>query len=165
MLTAFIIWAVTMVVAGVVVLVRGDGRVPRALELILVTWLFSCGLQALLAASGHLFRPDQTAESIGWVASPRFQFEVGIANLAIAVLLLGCLRYREGWLTAAVVAFSIWLWGDAVGHVVSWVETGDTASGNTGWAFLFDLVNPLVALVLFVWWHRIRPGPRPIIRY
>jgi hypothetical protein len=164
-LTAFIIWAVTVIVAGLVVLLRGDGRLPRALELILVTWLFSCGLQALFAASGHLFQPEQTAESIGWAASPRFQFEVGIANLAIAVLLIGCVRSRGGWMTAAVVAFSIWLWGDAVGHVISWVDTGDSAAGNTGWAFVLDLVNPLVALILFLWWRRVRPGPRPLIRY
>lgn len=165
MLTAFIIWAVTVVVAGLVVLLRGDGRLPRALELILVTWLFAAGLQLLLGASGHLFRPEATAESIGWESNVRFQFEVGIANLAIAVLLLGCLRSREGWMTAAVIAFSIWLWGDAVGHFISWMETGDTAAGNTGWIFLLDLVNPLVALILFLWWRRVRPGPRPIIRY
>lgn len=165
MLTALIVWGATLVVAALVVVIRGDGRAPRALELLLVTWLVSAGLQSLFAASGHLFRPEETAAAIGWAASPRFQFEVGIANIAVAVLLLGCIRCRRGWLTAAVVVLAIWLWGAAIGHVISWSETGDSAGGNTGWAFALDLVNPLVAVLLYVWWRRIRPGPRPIIRY
>jgi len=62
-------------------------------------------------------RPTETAAAhIGWQVSP-FQFEVGMADLAIGITACLSLWRDLEFKTAAVSAASIVLLGDAIGHV------------------------------------------------
>jgi hypothetical protein len=83
----------------------------------------------------------------GWQVSP-FQFEVGMADLAIGVT--ACLAFwRElAFKAAAVSAASIFLLGDAVGHVREMMVAGNFAPGNAGVPFYMDVICPLPAIVL-----------------
>jgi hypothetical protein len=47
------------------------------------------GLMGLLTAYAHVFRPAETSASIGWMTSP-YEYEVGMADLAIGVLGVLC---------------------------------------------------------------------------
>lgn len=94
----------------------------------------------------HCFWGDIAAEGIGWSNSP-FQWEVGIANAVVGALGLLSLKSSRQFRLATVIAVSIWLWGDAVGHVNQMIVAGNFAPGNAGPWFWTDVVGP-PALIL-----------------
>jgi hypothetical protein len=89
------------------------------------------------------------AEQIGWEVSP-FQFEVGVADLAVGVT--ACLAFWRSWefRAAAVCAASIFLLGDAFGHVRQMIRADNSAPGNAGVPFYVDITCPMVAIVLLI---------------
>jgi hypothetical protein len=112
-----------------------------------VLWLI--GITGFILASGHLFMPAPTAASIGWAASP-FQWEVGLANLAYGVLGVTASSFDRDYTLAAIVAFSIYLLGAAAGHVRSMIRDHNFAPGNTGYVFWFDVLAPVLLIVMYV---------------
>lgn len=111
------------------------------------------GLYGTYSFAMHLLFGDFIAAQIGWPNSP-FQYEVAYANLTIAILGFSTvwLRRRD-YMVAAIVAYSSWIFADGIGHVVSLVQSGNTAEYNTGTILFTDLLMPLVAALL-VWWSR-----------
>src|SRR5215210_6461656 len=75
--------------------------------------LLPIGVTGLWAGVFHVFFPAMAATLIGWEVSP-FQFEVGMADLAIGVT--ACISFWRdlNFKAAAVCAASIFLLGDAV---------------------------------------------------
>jgi hypothetical protein len=80
---------------------------------------------------------------IGWEDRP-FQYEVGIADLAVGVL---------GWLAfwgnfsfrlAAAIAGIVWQWGDALGHMRLMMVADNFAPGNARPWFWTDMLVPFV---------------------
>ena len=51
---------------------------------------------------------------------------------------------------AAICAASIFLLGDAVGHVRQMMEAGNFAPGNAGVPFYMDILCPVLAIALVV---------------
>lgn len=92
--------------------------------------VFYVGLMELLAAPGQVFRPIQTAAMIGFAPSP-FQYEVGMANLAIGVLGILCIWIRGRYWLAIALANAIWLIGDAIGHARQLAIAGNHAPYNS----------------------------------
>lgn len=134
---------------------RTDAHGGRALELFLVWWIVANGVMAILGGISHIGpTSDEVAEGIGYVQS-MFQWEVGWGDITVGVLLVGVARWRDGWLTAAVVAWAISYWGDAIGHVMEWVSHDNTAPSNT-WALPSDILGPLVAVALLIAFRRAR---------
>jgi hypothetical protein len=109
--------------------------------------LLPIGVTGLWAGAFHVFFPATAAAHIGWQVSP-FQFEVGMADFAIGVT--ACLSFwRElAFKAAAVCAASIFLLGDAVGHVREMMVAGNFAPGNAGLPFYMDIICPLLAIAL-----------------
>ncbi|MBT4530779.1 MAG: hypothetical protein HOC27_06190, partial [Phycisphaerae bacterium] len=79
-----------------------------------------------------------------------FQWEVGIANAVVGGLGLLSLKASRQFRTAVVIGFSIWLWGDAVGHVYQMVAAGNFAPGNAGPWFWTDVVGPAVLIFFHI---------------
>jgi hypothetical protein len=126
---------------------RGHGSVAeRFLSWIL---LLPIGVTGLWAGGAHVFFPAIAAAHIGWQVSP-FQFEVGMADLAIGVT--ACIAFWRdlGFKAAAVSASSIFLLGDATGHVRQMMVAGNFAPGNAGLPFYMDIICPVLAIVLLV---------------
>jgi hypothetical protein len=140
--------AVLFVIALILATVRrGHGNTAeRYLSWIL---LLPIGVTGLWAGIAHVFFPETAAAHIGWQVSP-FQFEVGMADLAIGVT--ACIAFWRdlGFKAAAVSAASIFLLGDAIGHVRQMISTGNFAPGNAGVPFYMDIVCPVLAIVLLV---------------
>jgi disulfide bond formation protein DsbB len=138
--------AILLVLALVLATVRRDP--PQAAERFLA-WLLllPIGVTGLWAGGSHVFFPSVAAAHIGWQLSP-FQYEVGMADLAIGVP--ACLAFwRDLSFKAAVVCTAaIFLLGDAVGHVRQMIEAGNFAPGNAGVPFYMDVICPLLALLL-----------------
>lgn len=111
---------------------------------------FNIGLQGLLAASGHILMPNVIAEQIGWPTGSPFQFEIGIANLAVGVAGVLCVWFGAGFKLATVAINSIFLFGAAYGHFVQQAK-GDTSPYNTG-VFLYfgDIIIPAIILILMI---------------
>jgi hypothetical protein len=127
----------------------------------LLAWmlLLPIGVTGLWAAAFHLIFPKVAAADIGWEVSP-FQFEVGLADLAIGAT--ACLSFWRSldFKAAAVMASSIFLLGDAVGHVKEMVVAGNFAPGNAGVPFYSDIAFPLIAIGLLTIARRSRAAAR-----
>lgn len=149
-------WVITFAGWGVHVALdrhpdKRTGR--RVVELLLLWVLVFGGVWALFGALGHLGPNSfEIAEGIGYTPS-MFQWEVGWADVAIGVLGIGCIRWRDGWLNAAVVTLAVCYWGDAIGHVMQYTVHDNTAPDNV-WAIPSDILGPLMAVVLLIVYRR-----------
>jgi hypothetical protein len=137
--------AVAFVVA---LLIAAMGRRDKPTSERLLAWilLLSIGGTGLWAGATHLFFPSIAAAHIGWAVSP-LQFEVGMADLAIGIT--ACLAFWRdlAFKAAVVLVASIFLLGDAIGHVRQMIEAGNFAPGNAGVPFYMDVISPVVALL------------------
>ena len=115
----------------------------------LLAWvlLLPIGITGLWAGISHVFFPATAAAHIGWQVSP-FQFEVGMADLAIGVT--ACVSFWRdlSFKAAAVCAASIFLLGDAIGHIRDMAVAGNFAPGNAGLPFYMDVICPALAITL-----------------
>src|SRR5271155_1727022 len=134
----------------------GEPAADRFLAWIL---LLPIGVTGLWAALFHLFFPAIAAADIGWEVSP-FQFEVGMADLAIGAT--ACLAFWRNldFKAAAVMVSSIFFLGDAVGHVKQMMVAGNFAPGNAGVPFYSDVALPALAIGLLMIARRSRAASR-----
>jgi hypothetical protein len=120
--------------------------------------LLPVGGTGLWAAVFHLLFPSVAADLIGWQTSP-FQFEVGMADLAIGTTAFASFWCSLPFKAAAVWASSIFLLGDAVGHVHQMLQAGNFAPGNAGVPFFMDMICPVLSIVLLAGaWRHHREG-------
>ena len=127
----------------------GAGGAVIAKALLRYLLVINVGLEGLFAFYGHAFMADQVAASIGWAPSP-FQYEVAIANLAIGSLGILCWWFQGSFWFATIVATTMWLWGDAVGHLRQIVLAHNYAPDNAGGALYSDLILPAALIILGV---------------
>ena len=151
-----IIFFITPVLgASIHLVVSKKKKTPERVTGLYLTYLifFNIGLQGLLAASGHILMPNTIAEQIGWPTGSPFQFEIGIANLAVGVAGVMCVWFGAGFKLATVLINSIFLFGAAYGHFVQQAK-GDIAPLNTG-VFLYfgDIIIPAIILVLMLYYY------------
>jgi hypothetical protein len=113
------------------------------------TLLLPIGVTGLWAGTTHVFFPATAAAHIGWQVSP-FQFEVGMADFAIGVT--ACIAFWQNlaFKAAAVSAASIFLLGDAIGHVRKMMVAGNLAPGNAGVPFYMDVICPTLTIPLVI---------------
>lgn len=142
-----------LTVLGIVVSLWRD-RQPRTrarvLELLLLNVLvFAVGVFGVIAFSGHAFKANEIAREIGFPAGNPFQFEVAIADLTIGVLGLLCIWLRGSFWLATIIATSVWLLGDAAGHIHELVSHHNHHPGNSGPALWVDIAVPLIAIALY----------------
>jgi hypothetical protein len=123
-----------------------DGAAERLLAWIL---MLPIGVTGLWAGISHVFFPAVAATHIGWQVSP-FQFEVGMADLAIG--LTACIAFWRdlSFKAAAVCGASVFLLGDAIGHVREMMVAGNFAPGNAGLPFYMDVLCPTLAIILLI---------------
>ena len=90
-------------VAGVIGLGVGFSRLPDAASALAVATPTAVGLAGLLAFFRHFVFHQSDARRLGWESGrPEFQYEVGFANLAFALVALSA--YFGGWPVGARVA-------------------------------------------------------------
>lgn len=112
------------------------------------------GLGLIWAGIGHLLMPDMVAQSIGWPTGSPFQREVGLWDLALGVVGILCLKFRdEGFWTAAVIGTGIFYAGAGLGHLYELLMHGNTAVNNAGAVLYMDLLYPLVLGGLLILYH------------
>ncbi|HZZ23355.1 MAG TPA: DUF6790 family protein [Roseiarcus sp.] len=121
--------------------------------------LLPIGVTGVWAAVFHLVFPQIAAADIGWEVSP-FEFEVGLADLAIGGTASASFWHGLDFKAAAVLASSIFLLGDAIGHVKQMIVAGNFAPGNAGVPFYSDMAFPVLAIILLMIVRRSQAAPR-----
>ena len=123
----------------------------RIFEVFLLWFLFIIvGIGSIWAFVGHVFMSSTIAALIGWPAGNPFQLEVGVANLSYGILGLLCLKFRDNFWMATVIAVSIFYLGAGYIHITNIMQTGNTAPGNAGFALFVDIIIPIVLICLLV---------------
>jgi hypothetical protein len=124
-------------------------HIPQVAERFLSWILLSVGLEGLWAGLTHVFFPETAARFIGWQVSP-FQFEIGIADIALGVT-AALSFWRPITFKAAVVTFVfIFYVGLAIGHIRQIVTTGDMAAGNAGLLLVLTIIKPALLVGLLI---------------
>lgn len=118
-------------------------------NLLVISLTYLVGVQCFVTGSGHLFFPDPIASSIGLQKSP-FQWEVGLANISYGVLGVMSGSFGSAWWLAAIIAFSIFYLGAAVGHVREMVTEKNFLPGNAGFIFYYDVIVPIYLFALYI---------------
>ena len=132
---------------------RSAKKVIEVILLYLLVIVF--GLGSMLAGAFHVFNGPATAKMIGWAPGSPFQYEVGIADMALGLICFLCLFIRGNFWLAAIVANSFFLLGCMVGHVRALVVSGNLAAYNIGPnIILIDLILPLVVIGLYIVYRR-----------
>jgi hypothetical protein len=123
----------------------------RTVEIFLISFLvISVGFGSIWAFIGHFFLSAQVAANIGWASGSPFQSEVAFANLSIGVLGVLCYWIRDNFWTATVIFSSIFLLGDAYGHIINMIQYSNYAPGNAGSVLYMDIIGPVILIVLLI---------------
>ena len=112
--------------------------------------VYGLGYQALGFAIMHIFFGDFVSDYIGWRKGSPFQYEVGVANLALAALGILCTWFSGAFWLATVVAATVFLWGCAAGHIRDMIKNRNFAPGSAGFPFYYGLLFPLFLIVLLI---------------
>ena len=147
---AWIVLAVGLFFPTAHLLLFSQDRSPGNIGRVYLGYLLpiSVGLGGLMGFLGHAMRADEIARSIGWPTGNPFQFEVAVANLAFGVLGLLCLKFRDGFWTATILGYGVFLEGAAYGHIRDILEAGNWSINNAGPILVIDMFFPVLLLSL-----------------
>jgi hypothetical protein len=122
---------------------------------LLLNWLLlsAVGLAGLVGTVAHTAFAAETARGIGFPTGNPFQYEVAIANLAIAVVALVAVRVRGAFRAAAGLVGGLWLGGDAIVHTYELVAHSNYAPNNSGLFLIIEIVIALGLLGLTAYVH------------
>jgi hypothetical protein len=117
----------------------------------LLTWmlLLSVGIEATWAGLFHVFFAKVAASSIGWEVSP-FQFEIGVADIAIGVTAIASFWGSLSFKAATVCYVTLFYAGVAIGHVREAVTANDYSENNFGSLLLITVVKVFLLPVLYM---------------
>jgi uncharacterized membrane protein len=121
--------------------------IPQTAERWLSWILLSVGAEGLWAGTTHVFFPATAAKFIGWQVSP-FQFEIGIADIALGVTAIVSFWRPIVFKTAVVTFSTVFFIGLAIDHIHQVMVTGNTSPGNFGLLLLLTIIRPLLLVVL-----------------
>jgi hypothetical protein len=125
-------------------------RHPAAAERYLA-WLLllSVGLGGIWAGVFHIFFPEVAAASIGWQVSP-FQFEIGVADMAIGITAVVAFWRGPDFRAAVVWYIALFNLGVAIGHLRQAIEAGDYAANNFGILLAITVIEMVLLPVLAI---------------
>ncbi len=116
-----------------------------------VVVFFVIGINGILfGAIPHIFFADYIAKNIGWPTGSPFQFEVGVHDGCWGILGILSARYKQGFIQATSVGYSIFLLIAGGNHLRETVFKGNFAPYN--FQYIAGDILPAVIL-LFLAWH------------
>jgi hypothetical protein len=145
------LWVAAVVCAGIAIL-----RAPRPItfrlivnKLLCYLFVFPLGVQGLWAFFSHVFMSEVAANAIGWEPSP-FQYEVGVANLGLALASFYAAFKGFEARAATAIAAACFLAGAGVGHLMDIAQGDNLTPGNAGPILYTDFLTPIAILVLLL---------------
>lgn len=131
---------------------HGKSRSKRhVVETFLRSFLFFLyGIGGIIGFISLIFMPERTIQLIGWSAGSPFQYEMGIVQLAMGVIGIMTLFYKEVFWFASVVFMTIIGWGFAIGLGMN-LSSNDTYMPSVIRTYMWaDIIFPLIILILFI---------------
>jgi len=129
----------------------------RVTEVLLLWYLgVGIGIGSIFSGLTQVLDPQMVAQSVGWPNTP-FLREVGFANISYGILGLLSIKYRNFW-APTIIAYAVFMWGAALGHVYNLQQTGNLAAGNVGTVLYLDILMPILFIVLLVAYHKTQKG-------
>ena len=149
---AWIILVIGFLMPTVHILLVSKDRLPGNVGRIYLGYMLpiAVGVGGLFGFVGHTVRADEVARSIGWPTGNPFQFEVAVANLAFGVLGLLCIKFRDGFWTATILGYGIFLEGAAYIHIREILESNNWSINNAGPVLVIDILFPIFLLSLLI---------------
>lgn len=111
--------------------------------------LLSVGVESVWAGSFHVLFPEAGASYIGWQVSP-FQFEIGVADLAIGITAILSFWRSLDFKTAVVCYIVLFYIGVAIGHVHEAMLAHNFEPGNFGPLLLMTVAKIFILTGLVV---------------
>lgn len=105
------------------------------------------------AIFGHLIYADEVATSIGWPLNSGFQSELAFSLIGIGILGGVGMWIRSFWLPF-IIAKSTMMWGAALTHMIHRIEHNNFSPSNTGIVVYWDVLLPIVLIVVYVYYMR-----------
>lgn len=105
--------------------------------------LLSVGVEGVWAGAFHVFFPETAASYIGWQDSP-FQFEIGVADMAIGITAIVSFWRSLDFKTAVVCYIVLFYIGVAIGHVHQAMLANNFEPGNFGVLLLLTLAKVVI---------------------
>jgi hypothetical protein len=118
-------------------------------KLLRYLFVFPLGVQGLWVFFSHVFMSEDAANAIGWEPSP-FQFEVGVANLGLALASFYAAFKGFEARAATAIAAACFLAGAGVGHLMDIAQGDNLTAGNSGPILYTDFLTPIAVLVLLI---------------
>lgn len=125
----------------------------RFIEVLLVWFLgFGIGIGSILSGLTQVISPEMIVQSVGWSNTP-FLREVGFANISYGILGLLSIKYRSFW-APTIIAYTVFMWGAAIGHIYNVQQTGNLTAGNAGAVLYLDILMPILFIILLVAYYK-----------
>jgi hypothetical protein len=154
-LVPVVLWVAALLCAGIAMLWAPKPVSFRFIidRLLRYLFLFPLGVQGLWAFLSHVFLAEDAASAIGWEASP-FQYEVGVANLGLALAsFYAAFKGFEARPATGIMA-GCFLAGAGVGHLMDIAQGDNLAPGNAGPILFTDFLTPISILILLLLFPR-----------
>lgn len=149
----YIFVAVPLVGALIHFFIRKERTINRLMEVLLLWFLgFGIGVGSIFSGLAQVLSPEMVAQSVGWPNTP-FLREVGFANISYGILGLISIKYRSFW-TPTIIAYAVFMWGAAIGHIYNINQTGNLATGNAGAVLYLDILMPILFIILLLVYHK-----------
>jgi hypothetical protein len=111
--------------------------------------LLSVGVEETWAGLFHVSFPHLAASSIGWDVSP-FQFEIGVADIAIGLTAIASFWRSLAFKGATVSYVTLFYAGVAIGHVREAISSGNFSGNNFGSLLLITVVKVFLLPALYL---------------
>lgn len=139
------LYSILFVLAFLMAGLLGGGR-PYAARLLDWMLLLPVGIGGVWAGFFHIAFPEIAARSIGWQVSP-FQFEIGVADMAIGIAAITAFWRSLPFKAAVVLYIVLFNFGVAVGHLRQ-AMAGDFAPNNFGLLLVVTVAEMILLPVL-----------------
>ena len=113
---------------------------------------FGIGVGSIFSGLAQILSPEMVAQSVGWPNTP-FLREVGFANISYGILGILSIKYRSFWVPT-IIAYAVFMWGAAIGHLYCIKQTGNLAAGNAGTVLYLDILMPILFILLLVTYNK-----------
>jgi len=149
--------AVTLISIGIHLLAtRNKNRTESFLELVSI---YTIGLAGWFSISsgffGHILYADEVASGIGWPLNSGFQMELAFASIGIGLVGGIGFWYKSFWLPF-IIAKTPFMWGAALTHILHMFQQNNFAPSNTGIVVYWDILLPIILIVLYSLYQRER---------
>jgi len=143
---------ICFIIFSIIDIYNGDPK-DWATYLLFNLLVIAMGYQMVFFGLFHIFFADKIAGYIGWQKGSPFQYEVGVAGVAIGVLGILCTWFTGDFWLAAIIASSVFMWGCGIGHIKDMIKEKNFNPGTAGYVFYWDMLMPVGMIVLY-FFHR-----------